>query len=304
MEIVIAGSSGLIGTALRESLTASGHRPIRLVRRPPRPGSDEIEWDPAGARLDRDAISGAGAVINLAGAGIGDRRWTDEYRRTLVESRTDTTSLLANACAAAAEPPSVFLGGSAIGYYGDRGAEVLTEQSGRGQGFLADLVEAWEASAKPAIDAGIRTCFLRTGVVLSPDGGALPKFLPLFKLGLGGKFGSGDQYFSWISIDDDVAAIEFLLGITSKSGESISGPVNLTAPNPVTNAEFTSALADVLNRPALLPVPAFGPRLLLGSDRADSLLFESQRVEPAVLVDSGFNFQHPDVTEALRHLLG
>ncbi len=299
MEIVIAGSSGLIGTALRESLTASGHRPIRLVRRPPRPGSDEIEWDPAGARLDRDAISGAGAVINLAGAGIGDRRWTDEYRRTLVESRTDTTSLLANACAAAAEPPSVFLGGSAIGYYGDRGAEVLTETSKRGQGFLPDLVEAWEASAQPAIDAGIRTCFLRTGIVLDRNGGVLPKFLPLFKLGLGGKFGSGDQYFSWISIDDEIAAIEFLL-----DNESISGPVNLTAPNPVTNAQFTEALADVLNRPAFLPVPAFGPRLLLGSDRADSLLFEGQRVEPGVLVDNGFTFKHPTVTEALRHVLG
>ncbi len=299
MEIVIAGSSGLIGTALRESLTASGHRPIRLVRRPPRPGSDEIEWDPAGARLDRDAISGAGAVINLAGAGIGDRRWTDEYRRTLVESRTDTTSLLANACAAAAEPPSVFLGGSAIGYYGDRGAEVLTETSKRGQGFLPDLVEAWEASAQPAIDAGIRTCFLRTGIVLDRNGGVLPKFLPLFKLGLGGRFGSGDQYFSWISIDDEIAAIEFLL-----DNESISGPVNLTAPNPVTNAQFTEALADVLNRPAFLPVPAFGPRLLLGSDRADSLLFEGQRVEPGVLVDNGFTFKHPTVTEALRHVLG
>lgn len=299
MEIVIAGSSGLIGTALRKSLSADGHRPIRLVRRPPRPGTDEIEWDPASGRLDAEAISGTDAVINLAGAGIGDHRWTDEYRRTLVDSRTDTTSLLAKACAAAAEPPTVFLGGSAIGYYGDRGAEVLTEQSSRGRGFLPDLVEAWEASAQPAIDAGIRTCFLRTGIVLSTDGGALPKFLPLFKLGLGGKFGSGDQYFSWISIDDEVAAIEFLL-----ENDSISGPVNLTAPNPVTNAEFTEALADVLHRPAFLPVPAFGPRLLLGSDRADSLLFEGQRVEPGVLVDSGFTFQHPTVTEALRQLLG
>ena len=299
MEIVIAGSSGLIGTALRESLTAAGHRPIRLVRRPPRPGSDEIEWEPAAGLLDVDAISGADAVINLAGTGIGDHRWTDEYRRSLVESRTDTTSLLAKAAAAAAKPPSVFLGGSAIGYYGNRGAEVLTEQSSRGQGFLADLVEAWEASAQPAVDAGIRTCFLRTGIVLDADGGVLPKFLPLFKLGLGGKFGSGEQYFSWIGIDDDVAAIEFLL-----NNESIAGPGNLTAPNPVTNAEFTEALADVLNRPAFLPVPAFGPRLLLGSDRADSLLFEGQRVEPGVLVDNGFTFQHPTVTEALRHILG
>ncbi|MDH3301720.1 MAG: TIGR01777 family oxidoreductase [Acidimicrobiia bacterium] len=300
MEIVIAGSSGLIGTALRRSLSAAGHRPIRLVRRPPQPGTDEIEWDPAAGRLDAEAISGTDAVINLAGAGIGDHRWTDEYRRTLVDSRTDTTSLLAKACAASAEPPSVFLGGSAVGYYGNRGAEVLTEQSSRGQGFLADLVEAWEASAKPAIDAGIRTCFLRTGsLVLAAKGGALPKFLPLFKLGLGGKFGSGDQYFSWISIDDEVAAIEFLLG-----NDSISGPVNLTAPNPVTNAEFTEALADVLNRPAFLPVPAFAARLLLGADRADSLLFEGQRVEPGVLVDNGFTFQHPTVTEALRHVLG
>lgn len=299
MEIVIAGSSGLIGTALRESLSAAGHRPVRLVRRPPRPGTDEIEWNPSTGQLDIDSISGADAVVNLAGAGIGDRRWSDEYRRTLVESRTDTTSLLAKACAAAAEPPSVFLGGSAIGYYGDRGAEVLTEQSSRGQGFLSDLVEAWEASAQPAIDAGIRTCFLRTGIVLDADGGVLPKFLPLFKLGLGGRFGSGDQYFSWIGIDDEVGAIEFLL-----QNESISGPVNLTAPHPVTNAEFTEALADVLNRPAFLPVPAFGPRLLLGSDRADSLLFEGQRVEPAVLIESGYTFRHPKVTDALRHILG
>lgn len=298
MEIVIAGSSGLIGTALRKSLSAAGHRPIRLVRRRAEPGSDEIEWDPAGGMLDRDAISGADAVINLAGAGIGDRRWTDEYRRTLVESRTDTTSLLANACATATKPPSVFLGGSAIGYYGSRGDEVLTEESSRGQGFLPDLVEAWEASAKPAIDAGIRTCFLRTGIVLDDDGGVLPKFLPLFKLGLGGKFGSGDQYFSWISIDDEVSAIEFLL-----DNESVAGPVNLTAPNPVTNAQFTEALADVLNRPAFLPVPAFGPRLLLGNDRADSLLFEGQRVQPGVLADNGFDFQHSTVTEALRHVL-
>lgn len=298
MDIVIAGSSGLIGTALRKSLSAAGHRPIALVRRPPRPGSDEIEWNPADGKLDRDAVDGVDAVINLAGAGIGDRRWTDEYRRALVESRIDTTSLLANACAAATNPPSVFLGGSAIGYYGNRGAEVLTEESGRGQGFLADLVEAWEASAKPAVDAGIRTCFLRSGIVLDDDGGVLPKFLPLFKVGLGGRFGSGEQYFSWISIDDEVAAIEFLL-----DNSSVSGPVNLTAPNPVTNAEFTEALAEVLNRPAFLPVPAFGPRLLLGSDRADSLLFEGQRVEPGVLVDNGFSFRHPTVTEALHHLL-
>ncbi len=298
MEIVIAGSSGLIGTALRESLAADGHRPIALVRRPPRPGQDEIEWDPAAGELDNDAIDGVDAVINLAGASIGDHRWTDDYRRTLVESRTDTTSLLASACAAAGKPPSVFLGGSAIGYYGSRGDEVLTESSTRGQGFLSDLVQAWEAAAQPAIDAGIRTCFLRSGIVLDSDGGVLPKFLPLFKLGIGGRFGSGEQYFSWISIDDEIAAIEFLL-----ADESISGPVNLTAPNPVTNAEFTEALADVLNRPAFLSVPAFGPRLLLGTDRADSLLFEGQRVEPAVLTDAGFGFQHETVTEALSHVL-
>ena len=230
---------------------------------------------------------------------IGDRRWTDDYRRTLVESRTDTTSLLAKACAASANPPAVFLGGSAIGFYGDRGSEVLTEDSGRGQGFLPDLVEAWEASASPAVDAGIRTCFLRTGIVLDADGGVLPKFLPLFKLGLGGRFGSGEQYFSWIGIDDEIAAIEFLMGT-----ESVSGPVNLTAPNPVTNAQFTEALAEVLHRPAFLPIPTFGPRLLLGGDRADSLLFEGQRVEPEVLLEHGFTFRHPTVAEALRHVLG
>ncbi len=298
MDIIIAGSSGLIGTALVESLTGAGHRPIALVRRPPRPGNDEIEWDPANGRFDQSVVDGVDAVINLAGAGIGDRRWTDEYRRTLVESRTDTTTLLARACSSAGRPPSVFLGGSAIGYYGNRGAEVLTEQSARGQGFLSDLVAAWEGAAQPAIDAGVRTCFLRSGIVLSTDGGVLPKFLPLFKLGLGGKFGSGQQYFSWISLDDEVAAIEYLL-----DNDSMAGPVNLTAPNPVTNAGFTEALAAELSRPAFLPIPEFGPKLLLGSDRADSLLFEGQRVEPAALVESGFRFRHPTITEALSHIL-
>ena len=298
MDIVIAGSSGLIGTELVRALRNDGHEVVRLVRRPPA-GGDEVQWDPANGLIDDGVLDGVDGVINLAGAGIGDKRWTADYRRLLVDSRVDTTSLLARTAAAAPRPPSVFLGGSAVGYYGSRGDEILTEDSSRGSGFLSDLCQAWEGAAKPAADAGIRTVALRTGIVLSAAGGVLPKFLPLFKLGLGGRFGSGDQYMSWISIEDQVAAITHLL-----TDENLSGPVNLTAPEPATNAEFTDVLADVLNRPALLPVPQFGPRLLLGNDRADALLYEGQRVLPSRLVDAGFEFNHSTLEQALGAVLG
>ncbi|MEZ5379900.1 MAG: TIGR01777 family oxidoreductase [Acidimicrobiales bacterium] len=297
MDVVITGSSGLIGSALLPALEAAGHRPIRLVRRIPARGADEIQWDPANGELDAESLEGIDAVIHLAGAGIGDKRWTESYKQTLVESRTGGTSLLASALAGLTTPPKVFLSGSAIGYYGDQGDTVLTEASPPADDFLADLCVQWEAAAQSAIDAGITTTFLRTGIVQSPKGGALAKTLPLFKFFLGGKFGSGRQYSSWIHIDDIVAALIFLLDA------EVAGPVNLTAPNPVTNTAYTEALGKVLGRPTLLTVPAFGPKLLLGGEMADALLFDSMRVMPTALADAGFEFRFTDVEAALRDLL-
>ncbi len=298
MDVAITGSSGLIGSALRPALEAAGHRPIAVVRRAPKAGADEIRWDPAKGELDAESLEGLDAVIHLAGAGIGDKRWSDSYRQVLVESRTGSTSLLASALAGLTTPPKVFLSGSAIGYYGDQGDTILTESSPPADDFLADLCVKWEASAQLAVDAGIPTTFLRTGIVQSPDGGALAKTLPLFKLFLGGKFGNGRQYTSWIHIDDIVAAMIFLLGA------ELNGPVNLTAPNPVTNATYTKALGAALGRPTVLSVPAFGPKLLLGSDMADALLFDSMRVLPSALTDAGFEFTYTDVEAALRDLVG
>lgn len=297
MDIAISGSSGLIGTALIPALTAAGHRPVRLVRRPAS-GADEIAWDPARGQIDAASLEGIGAVVHLAGAGIGDRRWTDAYKREILESRTVSTALLAGTLASLQRPPSVFLSGSAIGFYGASATETFTERSPHGSGFLAEVCVAWEAAAAPAVDAGIRTAFLRTGIVLSPAGGALRKQLPLFKLGLGGRFGSGRQWQSWISIDDEVGAIVHLLG------SSVAGPVNLTAPNPVTNGEFAKTLARVLRRPAVFPVPRFAPALLLGGELADNLLFTGQRVLPEVLTADGYPFRHPELEDGLRALLG
>lgn len=297
MDVAISGASGLIGTALVNALSDNGHRAIRLVRRDPVAGQDEIRWDPSKGEIDADSLDGIDAVVNLSGAGIGDKRWTPAYRELLTSSRTRSTALLAETCAALTSPPSTFISSSAIGYYGDRGATELTEQSDHGSGFLVDLVLAWERSAQSAVDAGIRTCLIRTGIVMSAEGGALPKLLPLFKLGVGGKFGQGDQYMSWISINDMVGGILHLLS------SQTSGPVNMTAPNPVTNSQFAAILGRILNRPSFLPVPAFGPRLLLGADRADALLFDGARILPTVLQESGYGFEHPTLEEALRAIL-
>lgn len=299
MDVVVSGSSGLIGSALIPALSEAGHRPIRLVRRAPKTGADEIRWNPSEGQIDDKALDGIDAVISLGGAGIGDKRWTDDYRKLLVSSRTDSTALLASSMAAAGRPPKVFLSGSAIGYYGSRGATELTEESSAGDGFLADLTVAWEQATQPAIDAGIRTAFLRTGIVQSSKGGALGKLVPLFKFGLGGKFGSGDQYMSWISIDDQTGAMLHLL-----HNEDLAGPFNLTAPEPVTNAEFVDVLGKVVGRPTILPIPAFGPKLVMGGDRADALLFDSARVLPSALLRSGYDFAHPDLETALRSVLG
>ena len=292
MRIIVSGASGLIGSALVPHLASRGHDVVRLVRRSA--GAGESQWNPARGEIDANVVGTADAIIHLSGAGIGDKRWSNSYKREILDSRVKSTKLLASVIAGAAKRPGVFLSGSAIGFYGARGDETLDETSAAGDGFLADVCKQWEAAA---VGAGTRTVFLRTGIVLSPKGGALKKQLPLFKAGLGGRFGRGDQWQSWISITDEVRAIEFLL--TS----NITGPVNLTAPAPVTNVEFSRVLGSVLQRPAILPVPSIGPKLLLGGELADALLFTGQRVLPRTLSSAGFQFDHPTLEIALRALL-
>ncbi len=297
LTIAISGSSGLIGTALTTRLRADGHTVMPMVRTTAREG--EIHYDPRAGQLDPEHLIGVDAIVHLAGAGIGDRRWTAAYRREILESRTLSTSLIARSMAEVVNRggPRTLLSGSAIGFYGATDDQELNERSDAGDGFLADVCQQWEAATSPADDAGIRVAHLRTGIVLSPAGGALKKLLPLFRFGLGGRMGSGRQWQSWISIDDQVGAIAFLLTA------DISGPVNLTAPTPVTNSEFTKVLAEALSRPALLPIPSFGPRLLLGRDLADALLFTGQRVLPDRLTEAGFSFEHSTLAEAFASLL-
>ncbi|MFT7601142.1 MAG: hypothetical protein ACI8TP_004093 [Acidimicrobiales bacterium] len=298
MDVVVTGSSGLIGSALMPALEAAGHRAIGMVRRTPAAGADEIRWDIDKGEIDAESLDRIDAVIHLGGAGIGDKRWNAKYKKLLIESRTRSTSLLASTLAGLNTPPKVFVSGSAIGFYGDRGNQEITEESSAGTGFLTDLVVKWEGSAQSAVDAGIRTVFARTGIVLSADGGALKKMLPLFKVGLGGKLGGGDQWMSWISIDDEVGALLHMLS------SDLSGPVNLTAPDPVTNRDFTAALGRTLGRRTVMPVPAFGPRLLLGREMADALLFEGAKIEPFRLLADGYEFSHHDIETALRAVLG
>jgi len=295
MRILMSGATGLIGTALSGHLVAEGHTVTRLVRREATAG--EIRWDPAAGELDQSAFDGCDAVINLSGAGIGEKRWSDEYKHELLSSRLQATELLATTMSTLDQPPGVFLSGSAIGWYGDRGDERLDELSTGGNDFLSDLCLQWEAATLAAEKAGIRTVHLRTGIVLSAQGGALKKQLPLFKVCLGGRFGNGHQWQSWISIDDEVGAITHLLSA------EMCGAVNLTAPNPVTNSEFTSTLAKVLHRPAVLPVPLFGPKMLLGSELVETLLLAGQRVSPTALQRSGYEFQHATLDVALRAVL-
>lgn len=299
MRIAITGSTGLVGSALSKHLAARGHEIVPVVRSEPRTG--EIGWSPSEGRLDAADLVGIDAVVHLASAGIGDRRWSEEYKQVLLDSRVDSTNLLASRLAELGEDgPRVLLSGSAIGVYGDRGDEVLDETSPNGEGFLAEVCHRWEAATAPAEEAGVRVAHLRTGIVLTPEGGALTRFgwLTIFKLGGGGRFGSGAQWWSWISMTDEVRAIEHLLRT------DVSGPVNLTAPGPVRNAEFARTLGQVLKRPAILPVPAFVPKLLLGAELTNAVLFNSQRVHPAVLEGDGFAFEHPDLTTALRAELG
>ncbi|MDA8279103.1 MAG: TIGR01777 family oxidoreductase [Actinomycetota bacterium] len=296
MRVVVTGSSGLIGRAVVAALRARGDDVTLLVRHEPQSPS-ESQWDPAAGSIDPAAITGASAVVHLAGAGIADHRWSTQRKAEILGSRVRSTDLVARALAASA-PGSVLVSGSAIGIYGNRGDEVLDERSETGHGFLADVCQAWEAAAEPAASAGARVVLLRTGVVLSPGGGALGRQLPLFRLGLGGRLGDGRQWLSWISLADEVGAI-----LHAIDEPALSGPVDATAPNPVTNGTFTSALAAAVHRPALLAVPRAALRLALGPELADEALLASQRVLPARLVATGYRFVAPDITTALTTLL-
>lgn len=298
MDVAITGASGLIGTELTRSLRGDGHRVRPLVRRP----SDDpaaVRWDPAAGTLDAGDLAGVDVVVHLAGAGIGDKRWTEARKRELVESRTQGTALVARTLAAMEQPPAVLVSASAIGFYGDPGDEVVTELSPPGDDFVAGLVRQWEAAAQPAVDAGIRTVFLRTAPVLAGHGGILPRMSLPFRLFVGGRIGSGRQWMSWVSLDDAVGAIRFLIDRTD-----IAGPVNVTSPEPVTNREMTAALGRALHRPSALVAPAPMLRLAVGRERADVLLFVSQRVRPGVLIDAGYPFLHPRLDDALAAAFG
>ncbi|MER5927123.1 TIGR01777 family oxidoreductase [Streptomyces mirabilis] len=293
--VAIAGASGLIGSALTRSLTADGHEVVRLVRRAPR-GKDEVRWDPDGQRMDAAGLAGCAAVVNLAGAGVASRRWTEAYKRKILDSRVRGTATLATAVASLDERPRVFVNGSAIGFYGETGDRVVDESAPPGEGFLPSVCVAWEGAAAPAREAGVRTVFARTGLVVAREGGAWGKLFPLFKAGLGGRMGDGRQYWSYISLHDEVAAIRHLIDTSS-----LSGPVNLTTPTPLTNREITEAMGRVLHRPTVFPTPAPLLRLALGDMSGDIL--GSQRVHPTRLLSSGFTFAFPSIEGALRAAL-
>jgi uncharacterized protein (TIGR01777 family) len=295
MRIAITGSSGLIGTALVRSLEADGHTVVRVVRGAGGPGT--VRWDIESAEIDASGLEGLDGVVHLAGEGIGEKRWTDEQKQRILESRTKGTALLVGALSSLDAKPPALVSGSAIGYYGDRGDEQLTETSGPGTGFLSDLCQAWEAAAAPAASAGIRVATVRTGIVLAAHGGALERLAKLTRFGVLGKLGSGTQWMSWISLADQVGAIRFLLE------QEVAGPVNLTSPAPVTNAVFTKAIGRVLKRPTFMPIPRFGPSLVIGPELAQALLYDGQRVLPEVLLEAGYEFQHTDLETTLTELL-
>jgi uncharacterized protein len=297
MKILISGSHGLVGRALAHSLTGDGQEVVPLVRGEHTFGSPEIAWDPEHGRIDAQQLEGIGAVVHLAGESIASGRWTGEKKRAIRESRVKGTSLLSETLARLQQPPEVFISASAIGYYGNRGDELLSETSAPGNHFLSSVCVEWEAATKPAVEKGIRTVHARFGIILDAHGGALAKMLPPFRLGIGGKVGDGRQWMSWIMLDDVVNGLKFAI-----ADKSMSGPVNFVAPNPVRNAEFTKTLGRVLSRPTLLPMPAFAARIALG-EMADELLLSSQRVEPRVLQDKGFLFNWPTLEPALRDVI-
>ena len=296
MKILISGASGLIGSALKTALSARGDRVLSLTRRNPRNDS-EITWDPSSDTLDLARLTNIDGIIHLAGENIASRRWTSAQKARIRDSRVQGTALLAQTIATISSPPKVFISASAIGYYGNRDDETLTENSQPGEGFLPDVSIAWENAAKSATEAGIRTVHPRIGLVLSTAGGALGKMLLPFKLGLGGIIGSGNQYMSWITLDDLVSLFLFAI-----DNESISGAINAVSPTPVTNREFTKTLGRVLSRPTIFPLPAFAAKLALG-EMADALLLASTRVISSRLENTSFSFAHPHLEPALRHLL-
>ncbi|MFD0380746.1 TIGR01777 family oxidoreductase [Streptomyces sp. NPDC127112] len=295
MRIAITGASGLIGRALVRSLHSDGHDTVRFVRRAPA-GPDEARWDPKAGYVDPDGLRGCDAVVHLAGAGVGEHRWTAAYKREIRDSRVLGTAALARALAGMDEPPAVLVCGSAVGYYGDTGSRAVDESAPAGTGFLPSVCVEWEAAAAPAQDAGIRTVFARTGLVVAAEGGAWGRMFPVFRAGIGGRLGSGRQYWSYISMHDEIAALRFLM-----ETPGLSGPFNLTAPEPLTNREVTAAMGRVLHRPTLCAVPAPVLRVVLGEFSQDVL--GSQRVRPAGLLAAGFTFAHPGIEEALRAAL-
>ena len=292
MKILISGSHGLVGTALIKSLEPEGHEIFRLVRHAPNSRS-EIEWSPDRYSIALARIEGFDAVVHLAGESIAEGRWSDEKKKRIRESRAKGTKLLGDALANLSNPPRILISASAIGYYGNRGDEVLTEGSTPGDGFLPEVCVEWEKATALATEKGIRVVNTRFGVILDAHGGALAKMLPPFRMGIGGRIGSGKQWMSWIALDDVVGGIKFAL-----TNETLSGPVNFVAPNPVTNSEFTKALGKALSRPTLFPIPAFGVRLVFG-EMGDALLLSSQRVKPVSLEASGYRFQYSNLDGAL-----
>ena len=292
---VVAGASGLVGTPLCESFANDGWVVRKLVRRPPR-NDDEIEWSPAAGRIDKEALEGATAIVHLGGENVV-QRWSDAAKRRIRDSRVDSTRLLAETIAALDAPPHVFCCASAIGYYGDRGDEIVDEQAQPGEGFLAEVCQQWEAAGEAAWQAGVRVCQARIGLVLAKSGGVIAKLLTPFRLGLGGVMGSGGQYMSWIVLDDLVQAIRFIV-----QSENLHGAVNCTAPHPVTNRHFTKALGAALGRPTLVTMPSFAARLAMG-EMADEMLLAGQRVVPSKLLEAGFEFHYRDVEPALADLL-
>lgn len=294
MTIALSGASGMLGSALNLALQQQGEQVLRLVRRAPA-ASDEVRWDPVtGLPPETGKLEGLSAAIHLSGANVASRRWTRAYKREMTESRVSTTRVLAEALARLRNPPPVMITASAVGYYGDRGDAILDESSAAGTGFFPELCAAWEAAAHPAEEAGIRVIHLRTAMVLGPDGGALAKLAPLFRLGLGGPLGNGRQWMSWVSEDDAVSAILFALG-----NPGLVGPINVSAPNPVTNREFTRELGRAVHRPAAIPAPAFALRLAFG-EMADEALLASTRAVPTRLLEAGFRFAHLKLAQAFE----
>jgi uncharacterized protein (TIGR01777 family) len=297
VDVAVTGSHGLVGSALVRALAQAGHRAVRVVRNR-RPGAGELAWDPDAGTIDAAGLEGIDAVVHLAGAGIGDQRWTPARKRLILESRTKGTGLLARTLAGLARKPAVLVSASGVDYYGPHGAEELTEASPPGNGFLADVCKRWEDATTPAADAGIRVARIRTGPVLSADGGLLGRLLLPFRLGLGGRVGSGEQYLSWIALDDHVGAILYHL-----AHDEAAGAYNHTAPSPVTNREFTETLGRVLHRPTLIPTPLLPLKLRYGSELVDELLLSGQRVLPRRLQAAGYRFAHPTLEEALHAAL-